>query len=406
MLVQDFLRNNTIKDLELKHNVYASFSKSGDIVSLNYDQILVNDYDHLANDCRGLILSSREKKSWINDAQIINDKIVYDNVILGNTCIVAFPFKRFFNYGHELINLNFSDPELKIQEKMDGTLCILYYFNNNWHLATRSVPEADILLDGNFTFRTLFEKALKETTQLSFNDYTCKLNNTINYIFELTTPKNRIVVDYKDYAITLIAARKIIDGFDIGEINIDHINSYGVPYVRTYTYTNINDILNFVNKSDPLKMEGVILLDSKFNRVKLKSESYVFYHKMKDILSSSDRNCMELILNGKDDDLKSFLSEDCLEKIKNLKNGLNNFIKKYDNYYFEIKKQSDDILPDDKKTFANLVLNKKDLWSAPFFEFFSKKSKNTKDFILKNKKNGSWSSPFLDKLIELSKKNI
>src|SRR5574338_666430 len=212
LLVQEYLETHTFGDLAREHGVYASFSKSGHKWSLNYDQIEAKESDPLAQECRGLILALEDGSPVI--ATGTTGFATRDATCPGKTTILAYPMKRFFNYGQgAAAEINWSDPGLAVLEKLDGTLCIVYYdkFTDQWCVATRSVPEADLLMDnGIYTFRTLFEKALYDTTGgLPFEQFAAILDKNITYSFELTTPYNRIVVAYPECRITLLAARKL-----------------------------------------------------------------------------------------------------------------------------------------------------------------------------------------------------
>ena len=50
------------------------------------------------------------------------------------------------NAGGPLVEIDWSDPGLRVYEKIDGTCIILYWDAdaNQWHAGTRSVPEADL----------------------------------------------------------------------------------------------------------------------------------------------------------------------------------------------------------------------------------------------------------------------
>lgn len=324
-----------------------------------------------------------------------------------------------------------------------NSLIIVYHdiFTKQWCAATRAVPEADLLMDnGIFTFRTLFEKALKETCGKSFDEYANGLNKNITYCFELTTPYNRIVCDYKDSRVTLLAARNntTFKEFILSDLwskkwlsKDDCLNSYfvsdkdkeyiktvdddksclidvpydlnGVPFVRTYTYTSVNELINLVGSFNPMEHEGVVVIDSNFNRIKLKNPAYVAFNRARDVLGSSERNCVEIILQEKDDDVLPYLPEEIANNLKKIKINVNKLFHDYNNKYFEIKKKADEISLNDKKEFA-ILITKEISWTAPFFQIFSGKADNMHDFILKNKKEGTWSNSFLDKILEISKK--
>jgi hypothetical protein len=407
LLVQEYLLNHSFGDLAREHGVYASFSKSGHKFSLNYDQIEAKESDPLAQECRGLVLAREDGASMHPFPD--GAKSPHENYSPGKTKILAYPMKRFFNYGQgSAAQIDWSDPNLAVLEKLDGTLCIVYYdwFSKQWCVATRSVPEADLLMDnGLFTFRTLFEKALKETTGLDFYEFTSgHLSPNCTYCFELTTPYNRIVVNYPDNRVTLLAIRHMPD---LQEVSLDngrfaHLSQV-VPVVQAHTYTSVSELVDWVSSLNPLEHEGVVVRDSNFNRIKVKNAAYVAYNKLHDRLGSSERNCMEFVLLEKDDDVAQFLAPEIGANMAKLKEGLQKVIREHDEAYLEAKAEADKAKPGDKKTFAILVTKNKKLWHAPFFQIFDGKASSMKDFIMKNRKDGTWGDSFIDRLLELSK---
>jgi RNA ligase-like protein len=413
LLVQKYLETHTFGDLARDHGVYASFSKSGHKFSLNYDQIEARESDPLSQETRGLILSAEDGKSFLSQAVTVNGKLSYEQVSPGKTRILAYPMKRFFNHGQgSAADINWHDPKLAVLEKLDGTLCIVYHdpFTDKWCVATRSVPEADLVMDnGLFTFRTLFEKALVETTGYEFEVFTRFLAKECTYCFELTTPYNRIVVEYKKCGVTLLAIRNMVT---LNEIHMDHpywdTLPRSLPFVQAHTYTSVQDLVDWVSSLNPMEHEGVVVRDGNFNRIKVKNAAYVAYNKVRDALGTSERNCVELILTEKDDDVIPMLPDEIVKNLQKIKVGVQDVIKKHDEAYLAIKAEADKLMPGDKKTFAVLATvtyKSLNLWTAPFFQMFEGKALNMKDFIMKSRsKDGTWGNSFLDKMLELAKK--
>ncbi len=412
LLVQEFLQHKTLGDLVKEHGVYTSFSKSGHKFSLNYDQIEAKENDALSQECRGLILSAVDGHSLLPQALEINGKLSYDHLIIGETKILSFPMKRFFNMGQgSAAEIDWSDPKLAVLEKLDGTLCIVYFdtFTNKWCVATRSVPEADLLMDnGLFTFRTLFEKALKETSDHSFLDYTAKLDKEITYCFELTTPYNRIVVNYPNNGVTLLAAREILYETDqygeklvsTEELDVATIDSFGVPKVQAHTYTSVQELVDWVSSLNPMEHEGVVVRDSKFNRIKVKNAAYVAASKIREALATSPRNCLELILLGKDDDAASFLPQEIQANLVSLKEKFVLWLKGQEVLTQTIIAEARAIAPD-KKTFALTVQKHKPDVPAALFAIYDNKADSIKSFIDHNRKDGTWSNSFIDKILSV-----
>lgn len=414
LLVQEYLETHSFGDLAREHGAYASFSKSGYKFSLNYDQIEAKESDPLAQECRGLILSSVDGKPY-GWNPTPDGKLSRDDIIPGATKILAYPMKRFFNHGQgAAADIDWSDPKLAVLEKLDGTLCIVYWdeFTNKWCVATRSVPEADLLMDnGIYTFRTLFEKAFRDTTGYEFDTFTRYLAKECTYCFELTTPYNRIVVEYKTNGVTLLAIRNLVT---LNEIAMDHpywdTLPRSLPFVQAHAYTSVQDLVDWVSTLNPMEHEGVVVRDSKFNRIKVKNAAYVAYNKVRDALATSPRNMVELILTEKDDDVVPMLPEEIVKNLQNIKVGIQKIIKQHDEAYLAIKAEADSLKPGDKKTFAVLTTvtyKSLNLWTAPFFQMFDGKASNMKDFIMKSRmKDGTWGNNFLDKMLELSKNSL
>lgn len=395
LLVQEYLTEKSFGDLAKDHGVYASFNKGGTKASINYDQIEAKENDPLAQECRGLILSAGDHRSFLSEAIEVNGKLSYDHICPGRTRIISYPFSRFFNYGQgAAANVNWSDPNVKIMEKLDGTLMIIYFcpISNVWHAATRAVPEADLLMDNQkYTFRTLFEVAVEKTLNLSFNDFTSKLDKELTYMFELTSAYNRVVVEYKGPSITLLGARNINTLQEIDTNDIDLI----VPRARTYTLTNIDEILEYVSSQNPSEHEGVVVCDGKFNRVKIKNPAYVIAHRLKDTISASPRNLLECILTGKDDDIIPMLPEEIVNDVKVAKEKLQKLMHKYDMTYDAIIKSLDAGFS--KKDFA-LAVQKQNIWAAPLYKMLDKKV-NMREFIDLNKVDSHWNTSFIDNLL-------
>lgn len=408
LLVQKFLENYSFGDLIKEHGVYASFSKSGHKFSLNYDQLEAKESDPLAQECRGLVLALSDGQPIVGKTTP-EGKIDRTHIKPGATKILAYPMKRFFNHGQgSAANIDWKDPGLAILEKLDGTLCIVYYdfVISQWCVATRSVPEADLLMDnGLFTFRTLFERAVQDTCGYSFDDLSLLLEKEYTYCFELTTPYNRIVVHYPNNGITLLSVRGLVT---LQELDFNHPiveKLVGIPKVQAYAYTSMDSLIDWVSGLNPMEHEGVVVRDSQFNRIKVKNAAYVAYNRVRETLGASERNCMELILAEKDDDVAPFLPEEIVKNLQKLKLGIQIAIKRYDDTYQVAREAANMVAPNDKKTFAVLVTKNKELWSSPFFSMFDGKSVNMKDFIQKNRKDGSWGNGFLDKMLEISKQS-
>lgn len=394
LLVQEFIKTKTINDLYKTHGVEVSFSKDGALMALNYSQLEAKDSDKLACQCRGLILARKD------NSPIVGADRISENVIVGETVIASYGFDRFFNEGQTNASVNYKDPNLKVYEKLDGT-CVFVYFHNGWKTATRSTPEADIFIDDlkDHTFHTLFKKALLETINLSFEEYVKTLDKNVTYVFELTTPRNMIVVRYKDYRVTLLAAR---DKTTLKEFEIEDMENL-VPKVKSYPLNTLNQIIEFVGSRPGFENEGVVVRDSNFKRVKIKSPEYGLLNRMRDKLGKSRRSLMELVLLEKEDDAIPFLPEDAVTSIQEIKEKVSAKIKYVDEKFAEYFAETNTYPYSDKvkrKTFAGFVTSREEHLQDIFFKMYEGKCKSCKDFInSKKNKMGEFDDHFLDKFL-------
>jgi hypothetical protein len=391
LLVQEYLLTHSLLDLENEFGVFATFSKDGRKFSLNYDQILARDSDAISQECRGLILAAADGSSWHAHAVVDGNKLQYSHIVPGVTQVVAMPFKRFFNFGQGAAASISLNSTVRIMEKMDGTLTILYHdqIKNEWHVATRSIPEADVPLNTDgMTFRALFEKALASSNK-TFDGFTSTLDKDLVYMFELCTPYNQVVVRHNHSTITLLAVR---NKKTLEEVMIDDLD-IGVPCVKKYSFNTMEEILAYVGEQPPSDHEGVVLLDSKFNRIKVKNPKYVLAHKAQDSLKS-ERQCMHAVLLNAYDDLLPLISPEISANILSLVEKLKSFLVSQEAQYVDFASKAQD-----KKSFALSIKDNDKLWKSAFFARFDKKVSSFQEYIQKNKQNGEFSASFLDSLL-------
>lgn len=391
-LVQNYLLNHSLNDLERDHGIKHRIKEHK--ISLNYDQLETKENDPLGKECRGLILTP-----------VVYDNPVNPDLFLGETKIMARPFDRFFNHGQseaDKIDFNHS----RFYEKMDGTLTILYhdFVKDEWHIATRAVAEADLPIDGfgEYTFRTLFEKACFDTINLTFDKFVENLDKNLTYIFELTTPINRIVVDYKDYKITILGIRNNVTGEEYDPL--EWSNEFNVPLPQIYSFNSLQEMVEFVSSFDPQKHEGIVACDTCFNRVKVKNPSYVALNRIKDSVTKSPRGLLELILLEKFDDVISLFPEYISNKGIELQQKLRHLNQTYNTVYNDCinvisKKYNQQESKEYRKAFA-LYMQDANVWLSPMMDRYSGNSGSFVEWI-RNKKqfDGGWSNGFLDQVI-------
>jgi hypothetical protein len=204
-------------------------------------------------------------------------------------------------------------------------------------------------------------------------------------------------VDYPE-GIVLLGCRSIWTGIEEHDptlhfgISVPSIADM-IPRPRVHSLSTIDDIIKFVNSRPPKEAEGVVLRDSRFNRIKIKNPEYVLASKSKDMLLSSRRNMIFYILAEKVDDLLPHLDQETLAEVERTRNRLMTHFDNMDRIYDTVKHHAGS----DRKAFASeIVVLHYD--TKYFFDRFIGKTKNCRSFYVEQAKSEKISTKTLDYL--------
>lgn len=407
--VQEYLLSHSLDDLAKEHGIYARFStKNPNKFTLNYDMIEAKDGDPIAEECRGLVLEATCK---ISCNETPGSVFCSAHPGFGPTRILAFPFKRFYNHGQgAAANVDWNNA--KFFEKLDGTLCIVYFDHSLgvWSVGTRSVPDADIPYENvtGKTFRELFAHAAtmtyfpweqnSEGFEGGFASF-CDLFlvKKYTYMFELCTPENEPnCIRHAGYKIWLLAVR---NNETLEEEEINHPDLIVCP---SYDLTP-ESVFNFVLSRSHMEYEGLVIRDASFNRIKIKNPAYVLASKMKDSAIRSPRNLLEIILMEKDDDIRPLLPEKFQEELDKIKDKLHLWVQAMD-HFFDVTFQLTMEAENQRKEFA-LLCKKHNMPIGTQMWMFSNKVENgyvSRAWIKScQNEDGTWPNAFLDSLLKM-----
>lgn len=227
------------------------------LVLFKYDQVSSPFAETIVRECRGIILD--ESNGW---------------------AIVSRAFDKFFNHGEgHAAEIDWSTA--RVQEKVDGSLCVVYPYANEWHVATSGMPDAGGNINGVGKFSELFWKTFEQygnpfAILLPGNVKTC-------FSFELTSPDNRVVVPHAKASLTLLGARTIGGEEMPVKVAADILRACGstVEAVQSFGLQSFAEIGATFASMSPLKQEGYVVVDAAFRRVKVKHPGYVALHHAK-----------------------------------------------------------------------------------------------------------------------------
>lgn len=113
---------------------------------------------------------------------------------------VAFPFHRFFSHTHtEVAQIDWKRTEdIQLREWVDGRLCILYFFDSKWQIASSRCPAASNLLLDNSTVADSFWRVFKAL------GYKLPTDSNLCFMFELVLRDDPLVMHYNDDRIVFL----------------------------------------------------------------------------------------------------------------------------------------------------------------------------------------------------------
>ena len=213
-------------------------------------------WDEITIQCRGLVTNSKGE-------------------------IVARPFKKFFNYEEHKPE-DIPNEDYVVYEKMDGSLGILFNYEDEWILATRGSFTSDQAIKG------------KEILDKKYDISSIKKDNT--YLFEIIYPENRIVVDYKgEEKLVLLGGLHTESGMEIPDSSLFWMCECGFEFVMTYkTWGETYDVLKKEIQKD---REGYVIKFKNGFRMKIKGEEYKRLHKL--LTGISSKNIWEYLKDKK-----------------------------------------------------------------------------------------------------------
>ncbi|MCK5600347.1 T4 RnlA family RNA ligase [Candidatus Pacearchaeota archaeon] len=284
MLVQEFIRENGLNPLKEQPYHLDITEYDNGLVVLNYNQINSPKNNPIIKECRGLILDSNNDWS-----------------------VVARSFDRFFNYGE----CQYYKPEMYpmteaiVLDKLDGTFITVYWFDDKWNVATRKMAFAEGGTKFDSTYRELFDKA--------FPDWESKLegtNKSVSFVFELTSPENRIVTPYSEYKVYLLTIR---DNKEEREWNFRDVKTVakwlGVETPKTYKMNSIEEVIKS-SKELPAMEEGYVCVWPDHYRLKLKNPSYMAIAHLRNNGDISLRRVARLVMAVDEEEYLTYFPED------------------------------------------------------------------------------------------------
>lgn len=241
---------------------------------------------------------SREHEGWEIRREcrgLIFDKSGY---------ISSRPFHKFANFGQwpetQVSNIDFSKVQF-LMNKADGSFIRPFIVDGLMSYGTK-MGVTETALQAQEVIDRKFKR---------YNDFSLEcLANRITPIFEFTSPKNRIVLDYAEEGMWLLGMRHMITGNYIDIYHNDLVDKFDIDLVERFDFPQYSQE-SLLRMAKEKGIEGYVWEFPGGHRVKAKTEEYVNLHRVFDAMTK-ERHIVVAIIDGILDDFIPSLTGDKL----------------------------------------------------------------------------------------------
>lgn len=226
--------------------------------------------------------------------------------------LLSRPFHKFFNLGErEDLVPDFSKHHV-VLEKLDGSMIRPLFLESGLRWATKmGITDVAMQAEEFIATRPEYESLARAMREEGYTP-----------IFEWCSRKQRIVVDYPEDNLVLLAARDNWTGQYADRVSLEKTaDIWGVPLVSTVDISNMSTdkLISFVRSMT--EAEGIVIQFDDGHMVKVKADHYVALHRAKSLLEN-ERDVIGLVLDEKTDDLMPLLPEADQKRLRQFENDL------------------------------------------------------------------------------------
>lgn len=248
----------------------------GDYTLFMYNQLESDFYNPVVKEARGIILSFAGKEPRV----------------------VCRAFDKFGNFGEGYVDaIDWVTAE--VQEKVDGSIIKVWCDGGAWHISTNGC------IDAFEAYPTNLNKSFGDIFASVFtNNKYDLLDPEYTYMFELVSPYNRVVIDYKTTNVYALGKRnnKTEKEEPINE-------NLGLPHPKKYKLDSLEACIGAAaelnSEEGEVTAEGFVVVDKNYHRIKIKSPLYVAKHHLV-TKSPSLEDLIRVYLNNENDEFLSY----------------------------------------------------------------------------------------------------
>jgi RNA ligase len=224
--------------------------------------------------------------------------------------VISPGFEKFWNLNERtetlLEHVDFGQPHV-ILEKLDGSLCRPMPLADGGYLIATKMGPTDVAANADRWVRAHdnYDRFMRDT-----------ISQGLMPLLEWCSRQNRIVIDYPQDRLVLLAVRDVRTG-EYLPLNMmwELAGEYGVEVVRRYPGT-VESMQHLAEETRDLQdQEGWVVWFENGYRLKVKASQYVAIHRAKEGILR-ENSVIEMMLDEKLDDVKSYLPAEDRENLE------------------------------------------------------------------------------------------
>ena len=287
-------------------------SRDGPYVMFKYNQLSSDFSNPIVREARGIIF---REDNW--------------------KCVRR-AFDKFFNYGEpNAAEIDWNTA--KVQTKIDGSLVSAWFNDKKWHYSTNGTIDAYKALTGDIklpTFGDVLEEAFRNNG-ISKEIFEQSASKLVCYTFELVSPQTRVVIPYEKPDLYFIGYRTMKTECEMNPKESLVSEFFKTP--KEYDFHSAQDVVDSA-KELPWDEEGYVVVDSNFNRVKIKSPAWLVAHYARSNNSISKESLIQVILDGEQEEFLVY-ADDYREELESVEQEMKDFVKDLNDAAREMKKK-------------------------------------------------------------------
>ena len=287
-------------------------SRDGPYVMFKYNQLSSDFSNPIVREARGIIF---REDNW--------------------KCVRR-AFDKFFNYGEpNAAEIDWNTA--KVQTKIDGSIVSAWFNDKKWHYSTNGTIDAYKALTGDIklpTFGDVLEEAFRNNG-ISKEIFEQSASKLVCYTFELVSPQTRVVIPYEKPDLYFIGYRTMRTECEMNPKESLVSEFFKTP--KEYDFHSAQDVVDSA-KELPWDEEGYVVVDSNFNRVKIKSPAWLVAHYARSNNSISKESLIQVILDGEQEEFLVY-ADDYREELESVEQEMKDFVKDLNDAAREMKKK-------------------------------------------------------------------